>query len=110
MAREKFDWRRDTITINVTHEYWAGGTRKFCISYSRLPSGKVGEVWVNAVNELEKTINDDVRDTCIALSRALQYGDTLEHIAKSIQRDARGKPQGYMGTIVDVLKKEPVDA
>jgi hypothetical protein len=110
MAREKFESRRDTRTVNVDHRYPGSDIRSFCISYSRLPSGRVGEVWVNSVNGYEKLVNDDVRDACIALSRSLQHGDTLEQISKSVLRDSRGRPHGFVGSLVDMLKKEPVEA
>jgi|SRR6185312_1734434 len=110
MAREKFATRRGTITLNVPHRYRDGDTRELCVSYSRLPSGRIGEVWVNNVDGYEKRVNDDMRDACIALSKDLQNGDTLEYLSKSVLRDAKGKPHGFLGSVIDRLKKEPVDA
>ena len=110
MTREKFPNRRSTVTVNVEHSYPSAlAPRTFCISYSRLASGRIGEVWVNSVDGAEKRVNDDVRDTCVTLSRALQHGDSLEQICKSILRDARGRPHGFIGAVIDALRKEPIE-
>ena len=108
-VREKFATRHDTITVNVEHQYPSSQVpRTFCISYSPLPSGRIGEVWVNSVDGAERKVHDDLRDACILLSMALQYGATLEQLAKSMLRDARGRPHGVIGAILDALRKEPV--
>ena len=109
MSREKFSERRDTTTINVKHQYRGADDKTFCISYSRLPSGRIGELWVNSVNGYEKLVNDDIRDACVAVSKDLQNGDTVEQLAKSVLRDSRGKAHGFLGSILDVLKKEPIN-
>jgi hypothetical protein len=107
MTREKFTARHDTLTVNIEHQYPSAMVpRTFCISYSPLPSGRIGEVWVNSVNGTEKQVNDDMRDTCVALSLALQYGSTLEQMSQSILRDNRGRPQGFLGAVLDALRKE----
>jgi len=110
MPREKFPNRHGGTTIEVAHNYRGAEDRVFSITYSRLPSGKIGELWVNTINGHEKLINDDMRDTCATISRGLQFGDTVEQLAKSVLRDNRGKPLGWLGTIVDALKREPADA
>lgn len=117
--REKFDDRHAGITILVTHNYRGGDERDLSITYSRLPlpgdhpyrpTGRIGEIWVNTINEHEKLINDDMRDTCATTSRDLQNGDTVEKLSRSVLRDSRGKPLGWLGTVLDALKKEPIDA
>jgi len=111
IAREKFSNRHAATTVDIVHNYRGGDDRKFSITYSRLPDGKIGEVWLNSINGHEKLINDDMRDSCVTLSRGLQYGDTLDKLAKSVLRDNRGKPLGWMGAIIDALRKEnPIDA
>jgi hypothetical protein len=107
MPRERFSNRHDVTTIDIEHSYRGGDDRTFSISYARLPSGKIGEVWANAINGHEKLLNDDMRDSCVALSRGLQYGDSLDRLAKSVLRDNRGKPLGWIGSVIDALKKEP---
>ena len=109
-ARDKFSNRHDATTIDVKHGYRGADERTFTITYSRLPSGKIGVVWIGAINGHEKLINDDMRDTCVAISRGLQYGDSLDRVAKSILRDNRGKPLGWLGTVIDALRKEQADA
>jgi hypothetical protein len=110
MAREKFLARRATTTVEIRHRYpTSSDEHSFCISYSRLPSGRIGEVWVNTVDGAEKRVNDDVHDTCIAVSLALQYGAPLDQIGRSVLRSERGRPHSFVGAIVDALKKEPMD-
>jgi len=107
MTREKFASRHDTITVNIEHQYPSAMVpRTFCISYSPLPSGRIGEVWVNSVNDTEKQVNVDTHDTCVTLSLALQHGCTLEQLSRSILRDNRGRPQGFLGAVLDALRKE----
>ena len=110
LAREKFSNRHDARTIDVSHSYRGADDRTFSITYSRLSSGKIGEIWLNSINGHEKLINDDMRDSCVAISRGLQYGDSLDKLAKSVLRDNRGKPLGWLGTVIDALKKEAPDA
>lgn len=110
MAREKFSNRHGGTTIEVIHNYRGADERTLSVTYSRLPSGKIGEIWINTINDHEKLINDDMRDSCAAISRGLQYGDSVEQLARSVLRDNLGKPLGYMGSILDALKKETVDA
>lgn len=109
LAREKFSNRHAGTTIEIQHNYRGADERTFLITYARLPSGKIGELWVNTINGHEKLINDDMRDTCASISRGLQYGDTVDQLAKSVLRDNRGKPLGWVGTVLDALKKETAD-
>lgn len=110
MARDKFSNRHAGTTIEIPHNYRGADDRTFSITYARLPSGKIGELWINTINGVERLINDDMRDTCAAVSRSLQFGETIEQLAKSVHRDSRGKSLGWLGAILDALKKEPVDA
>lgn len=110
MARERFPDRHAGTTIEVVHDYRGADARVFLITYARLASGKIGELWINTINGVERLINDDMRDTCAAVSRSLQFGETVEQLAKSVHRDGRGKALGWLGAILDALKKEPADA
>ena len=111
MTREKFPSRHDTTTVNVEHQYPSAMVPKtFCISHSLLPSESIGEVWVNQVNGTEKQVNVDMHDTCVILSFALQYGAPLEEISRGLLRDGRGRPAGFMGAVLDFLKKEQMES
>lgn len=111
MAREKFAPRRATTTINFPHKYHGRGDADMvCGSFSRLPSGRIGEAWINSINGYEKLVTDDLRDSCVILSKDLQNGDTLEYLSKSLMRDGRGRAHGVMGSFIDALKKESADA
>ena len=110
MAREKFENRHGGMTINIPHGYRDRNPDIYSITYSRLPSGKIGELWINAINGYEKLINDDMRDTCAAVSRSLQYGETVDQLAESVLRDNGGKSLGWLGSILDALKEEPAYA
>jgi len=108
--REKFSNRHGGTTIEVAHNYRGADERVLSVTYSRLPSGKIGELWLNTINGHEKLINDDMRDTCATVSRGLQYGDSIEQLARSVLRDSRGKSLGWLGCVLDALKREPADA
>lgn len=108
MAREKFSDRHAGITVDIQHKYRGSVLKTYCVGYARLDDGRgrIGEVWLHAIDGHEKMVNDDMRDQCVILSQALQYGNTLEKAAKSVQRE-KGRPIGWMGTIIDALIKEP---
>lgn len=119
MSRYKLSQRRASTTINVPHSYRGGDDRVLTVSYSReplpgdhpaLPTGRIVEFWLNNINDHEKLINDDMRDTCIGYSKDLQNGDSVEHLAKSVLRDSRGRPHGWVGSVLDALKREPIHA
>lgn len=111
MAREKFANRRATTTISFLHKYHGRGEPDtVCASFSRLPTGRIGEAWVNSINGFEKLVTDDLRDACILFSKDLQNGDSLEHLSKSVMRDGRGRAHGLMGSLIDALRREPADA
>ena len=116
MAREKFENRHAGTTIDVVHGYRGADKRVISVTYARLPrpgdhpyipTGRIGEFWVNTVDGNARGVNDDMPDTCLATSRSLQYGETVDQLARSVQRDDRGKPIGWLGSILDALKKEP---
>ena len=106
-TREKFSNRHAGTTIEVAHNYRGADDRVFSITYARLPSGKIGELWINTINGVERLINDDMRDTCASVSRSLQFGETVEQLARSVLRDNKGTALGWLGAILDALKKEP---
>lgn len=110
MPREKFPNRYPCTTVNIPHGYQNRHQPDiYAITFAELPSGKIGEIWLGTINGHAKLINDDMPDTCISTSRGLQFGDTVGQLAKSARRDKRGKPLGWLGSVVDGLKKEPLD-
>lgn len=110
MAREKFSNRHAGTMVDIVHNYRGADPKTYCVGYARLDGGRgrIGEVWLHAIDGHEKKVNDDHRDQCVILSRSLQFGETLEQVAKSVQRE-KGKSIGWMGHIIDTLIKEPVD-
>lgn len=110
--REKFNNRHAGTTVDIVHKYRRADPKTYTVGYARLKGGrgKIGEVWLHAIDGHEKMVNDDMRDQCVILSRSLQFGETLEQAAKSIQREKKNGPAiGWMGNIIDALIKEPVD-
>ena len=105
MAREKFAARRATTTLNVLHKYSGRGEPDtICASFSTLPSGRIGEIWINSINGKAKLVTPDIQGACIILSKDLQNGDTLEYLSGSLPRGS------WMRSVADALKKEPADA
>ena len=105
MAREKFAARRATTTLNVPHKYSGRGEPDIiCASFSRLPSGRLGEIWINSVNGKAKLVTPDIQGACILFSKDLQNGDTLAYLRDSLPRGS------WMRSVADALIKEPADA
>lgn len=69
--------------------------------------GRVSQVFLDA-GRSGTDLNIQSDETAIAVSLALQYGCPLETIRKAMPRTNDGRPEGAIGTLLDLLVKEGV--
>lgn len=75
----------------------------FAATIGFYPDGRIGEVFING-RKLDTAQDIYARDLGIALSIAIQYGATLESLAKAMTRDAQGRAQGLGGHVLDLIR------
>lgn len=76
--------------------------QSFVATVGRYPDGRIGEIFVNG-QKLDTALDIYARDLGMAISIALQYGATVDGLAKTMTRDAAGKPQGLGGYVLDLV-------
>jgi hypothetical protein len=96
-ARQRLSNRRRSE--NFTFEL--GGLR-FTASVSRLPDGRIAELFLNNHKAGNQT-DTNARDAAIVLSFALQHGADINAIRKALCRDSAGRPLGPLAAALDLL-------
>jgi hypothetical protein len=99
-TRTRLPNRRCSVSFNCEHRGLG-----FSCTFSRLPDGRVGELFLSN-HKVNSAVDVDVRDAGIILSFALQHGADLSAIARALSRDPRGTPTGIMGVVLDLISKE----
>ena len=99
--RERLPDRRKALTFDFVHAYPGASERMFTASVGFHADGRVGELFVHAVDGASRNVNVDVHDAAIALSFALQNGANLADIGRAMLRSEDGRPHGFMGALID---------
>lgn len=99
MAREReiLPQRRTNETFDFQH---AGLTYTATIGF--YADGRAGEVFLTAA-KAGSALDIATRDSALALSFALQHGCRIDTIRSAMTRDARGRPEGAVGALLDKL-------
>lgn len=92
--------RRPSLTFEVTHGL--GKHPDFAVSIGTDDAGTIREVFVSGH---PSDTMDNVRDSAILLSLALQYGCPLETIAHALTRDDHDRPATVIGSVVAGVKE-----
>jgi len=100
--RERLPDRRRSDTFEFDHRYPDGSSFTYIATLGHYVDGRIGEVFLQAT-KTGTTIDINTRDSAIALSLALQFGCPLDVIAPTFLRSAEGRPEGPLGTLVDIL-------
>ena len=66
----------------------------------------LGEVFIRN-HKAGNTSDTAVRDAGILISLLLQHGCTAETIANAISRNGDGSPSGVIGTVLDLIARQP---
>lgn len=102
--RERLPMRRGSKRIDFVHTTPALAQLNLTATIGFYEDGRPGEVFLNTT-KVGTDFDTATKDAAILLSFALQYGATLEDIRSSMTRDAQGKPEGVMGTLLDLLSE-----
>lgn len=97
--RRQLKDRRSNETIEFTHQH----KFTFAVSFGRFEdSGQVSEIFVNPV-KTGTELDAIMHDASIAISRALQHGDTLDDLRASMKRNGAGAASSPIGGILDKI-------
>ena len=74
----------------------------YIATISRFADGRLGEVFLTN-NKAGSAADTAARDSAIVCSIALQFGADIETVRKALCRDGRGKANGPLGVVLDLL-------
>ncbi len=99
-ARRRLPDRRGSMTFSLQ----VAGLR-FTATASQFDDGQLGEIFLQN-HKADSAAGIMASDAAIAASLALQFGCPVEMLRKALCRDARGRPTGPLGAVLDVLAHE----
>lgn len=100
--RERLPNRRRSESFEFEHRNYAGAPFPYLATLGCYADGRLGEVFIYA-GKVGTELDVAIKDAAILLSFALQHGATVEDIRSAMTRDAKGKPEGVMGTLLDLI-------
>lgn len=106
MTRDRLPQRRAAETFDFDHVNHAGASFPYKATIGFYDDGRVGEVFLYA-GKVGTELDVSIKDAAIILSFALQHGARAEDIRAAMTRDAVGRPEGVMGTLLDLIAKRP---
>lgn len=104
-ARERLSMRRPNISLEFDHINADGRAFHYTATAGFYDDGRVGEVFLGST-KIGTDTDIAIKDAAIALSLALQCGCPLEVFQRTFLRNARGEPEGPLGTLVDLISRE----
>ena len=105
MTRERLPLRRQAETFEFEHVNPSGKATAYVATLGFFDDGRLGEIFISSP-KVGTDADIAVRDAAILASFALQHGVTVETVRSAMTRDARGRPEGVLGTLLDLLAKE----
>jgi ribonucleoside-diphosphate reductase alpha chain len=99
-ARERLPNRRGCTTFDIEVD----GLR-YTISVGYYESGCVGEIFIQNHKQGSQA-GMMASDSAVLCSIALQHGVPIETLRHALMRDARGKPSGPLGVVMDMLAEK----
>jgi len=106
VSRERLPNRRTAQTFTLRHRHPNGSEVELLVSLGYFPDGRIGEVFFATDHQVGTQLDVSLKDACILLSFALQHGASPSAIRSAMTRDAQGRPEGIMGTLLDLLGEE----
>lgn len=106
MTRERLPNRRQADTFTIRHAHPGGGEVDVIVTLGRFDDGRIGEVFFATDHNVGAQLDVALKDACILLSFALQHGAGVAAMRSAMTRDAQGRPEGIMGTLLDLLAAE----
>lgn len=104
-SRERLPNRRPSETINFTVARDGVPSQDYVATIGYRWDGRIGEIFVRS-GKSGSDVSIQTQETAIAVSFALQFGCPLETIRKAMPRTNDGRPEGVIGTLLDILAVE----
>lgn len=102
MSRERLPARRQNLSMEFDHINPDGRAFHYTATVGFYDDFRIGEIFIGST-KIGTDSDIAIKDSAIALSLALQYGCPLEVFQKTFLRNAEGRPEGPLGTLVDLL-------
>lgn len=106
-ARERPDNRRYSETFSFDVNRDGVPPIAYTATVSFFPDGRVADLFLRS-GKAGGDLSIQANETALAVSMALQHGTPLETIRKAMPRTNDGRPEGAIGTLLDLLVKEGV--
>jgi hypothetical protein len=100
MVRERLPNRRAALTFDIE----PAGLR-YTATLGFYADGRLGEVFINGL-KVGSAADTAARESAITASLALQHHVPIEVLRHALLRDARARPSGPLGIVLDLLAKE----
>lgn len=104
MTRTSLPNRRASDTVSFTVQRDGCPPQDYVATIGYYPDGSVGELFIRA-GKAGSDVSISTNETAIAVSMALQHGTPLETIRKAMPRTSDGRPEGAIGTLLDLLSE-----
>lgn len=98
MTREELNPRRECSTFDACFR-----GMQLTISYAQYDDGRIAEIFVDTAAGSSDLAND-IRDSAVSASLALQHGVTIGALRKSMLRSRNGRPAGVLGFVLDEIE------
>ncbi|MEI9995121.1 MAG: hypothetical protein WDM91_11040 [Rhizomicrobium sp.] len=92
--RRRLPDRRQSVVVDVTFTNHRGEKRLLAIGYSWDVDGRIRELFCPTGAQNGSDIDLIIHDGCIAISRALQFGDRIADLARSFTKEPMDTPEG----------------
>lgn len=102
MNRELLPARRNSVTFDFEHSLLGAQPWHYRATLGYYDDGRLGEIFLNST-KVGTGVDVAVKDSAILISFALQHGVTADAMRSSMTRDAEGRPEGVMGTLLDLI-------
>ncbi len=103
MSRERLPSRRRQVTDVL--RYPSANGRRIHLSAGFSPDGRLLECFARGGSIVGQDLDFLLDDIAVIVSRCLQHGDRLSHIAAGLGRTREGKPTSIVAAIVDKLRE-----
>lgn len=106
-ARERPENRRASETVSFEVNRDGVPPIAYTATISFFPDGRVADLFLRA-GKAGNDLSIQANETALAVSMALQHGTPLETIRKAMPRTNDGRPEGAIGTLLDLLVEEGI--
>jgi hypothetical protein len=101
VVRRRLKNRRPAETFEVELS-----SHRYVVTIGRFESGEVGEIFINNTTKQGSKVDRAARDSAVLASLGLQYGISVQTLARALSRTESGKPDSVLCAVLDALSKE----